>query len=133
MAPHSLLFFREKSMSQETYESLSDVDDNLTDNTRSKNVDVTDIANDVDTQELIRTDGTAYALAIRAEELADRKQARRFAEVEFNSRMRHQANLDNITIRAQIEAQTHVTDLNAQKIRHTDHTLIDLHSKDAGS
>jgi len=118
-------------MPQETVESLSDLDDSMTNNTRSKDVDVTDIANDVDTQELIRTDGTAYALAIRAEELADRKQARRFAEVEFNSRMRHQANLDNITIRAQIEAQTHVTDLNAQKIRHTDHTLIDLHSKDA--
>lgn len=109
-------------MVQEVQESISDLDD------RTKDIDVTDISNDVDTQEIIRSNNASYASELRAEALADRVQARRHAEVEFQQRMKHQADLNSQITLAGINANTHTNNLNQQTVRHTDHTLIDLHN-----
>lgn len=109
-------------MAQDIQETVSDLDD------RTKDVDVTDISNDVDTQELIRSDNQSYQGALRSEAVADRVQARRHAEEEHGQRMRHQANLDAQVILGAQNAATHTNNLNQQTVRHTDHTLIDLHN-----
>lgn len=120
-------------MVQTVEETVSDLDD------RTKDVDVTDISNDVDTQEVIRsanaassavstTNASAQQQALWQQDMQDRAQARRHTEEEHGQRMRHQANLDAQTILSSQNNAVHLANLNQQSIRHTDHTLIDLHN-----
>ncbi len=88
----------------------------------------TDTSQDVDTQELIRSSNASFAAQIRAEDLADRVQARRHLEASFDSRQRLQMQLDAQSVRDARNAGTLTEQLNAQSVRHTDHTLIDLHT-----
>jgi hypothetical protein len=117
-------------------ETITDLDD------RTKDVDVTDISNDVDTQEVIRSANAATSSmsstnvptqqqALYQQDMQDRAQARRHAEEEHGQRMRHQSNLDAQTILASQNNAVHIANVNSQTIRHTDHTLIDLHDPKA--
>tara|TARA_R110000803_G_scaffold130680_1_gene197975 strand:+ start:198 stop:581 length:384 start_codon:yes stop_codon:yes gene_type:complete len=95
---------------------------------RDRDLSVTNISQDVDTQELIRSNNQSFAAQIRAEDLADRVQARRHAEEQHGQRMRLQMQLDAQAVRDRGNAGTHTEQLNQQTVRHTDHTLIDLHN-----
>ena len=95
---------------------------------RDRDLSVTNISQDVDTQELIRSNNQSYSAQMRSEDMADRIQARRHLEEEHGQRMRMQMQLDASAIRDRGNAGTHTEQLNQQTVRHTDHTLIDLHN-----
>ena len=105
---------------QQVEETLVDADD------RTKDIDVSNISEDVDTTEVLRSGNAAvanfqnadlvgYQAGLRAQHLADLVQASRFRDAQHAQTIRQDHELSN------------------QNQRHNDHTLIDLHGRASGN
>lgn len=110
-------------MPEETIDRANELDDASTDRalTVARDALTTDMSQDVDTQELIRSNNQSFAAQMRAEDILDRRQERRQQEEQHHMRMRLQIQQDG-------QAHLHGSELNKQAVRHNDHTLIDLHN-----
>jgi hypothetical protein len=117
-------------MPQVTDETLTDLDDNLSQVNRDNTQSTVDTSQDVDTQERIRslsvTHDNASVMASQENQRRDRTQQDQL----FQQTLNFTTQLQTIALQGMQNMVANAQRTEGQHLRHVDHTLIDLHGSD---